>query len=254
MHIDEDVHDRQKRVSGWSQEKIATSNVAVVGAGALGNEVVKNLLQLGVSSISIIDYDVIVKANLNRCVLFTEEDAENKALKAEVLSQRGKKLNLLAKITPVLKNVEELDDKFFSQFGSVFGCLDNLGARVHVNANCYDCVPFIDGGTSGFMGKVQVVAKPSACVECALSKQDYGLLWKKYSCTGDLLDVMDPKMPALPTTTSVIAGIQVNEFLKLLNPQLKGKPLAGKYLFYNGLTSETKMFTAEKRKGCPAHE
>lgn len=254
MHIDEDVHDRQKRVSGWNQEKLSSANVAVGGAGALGNEVIKNLLQLGVSRISIIDYDVIVKANLNRCVLFTEEDAENKALKAEVLSQRGRKLNSAAKITPILQNVEELDDKFFSQFSAVFGCLDNLGARLHVNANCYSVAPFIDGGTSGFMGKVQVVSAPSACVECALSKQDYGLLWKKYSCTGDLLDVMDPKMPALPTTTSVIAGIQVNEFLKLLNPQLKGKTLAGKYLFYNGLTGETKIFAAEKRKGCPAHE
>lgn len=253
MDIDSDIHDRQKRVSGWNQDKIATANVAVIGAGALGNEVVKNLLQLGVSSLTIVDFDTVVKANLNRCVLFTETDAEKGILKAEAIALAGKKLNPTATITPVIANVETLDDKFFSKFTAVFGCLDNLGARLHVNANCYGKTPLIDGGTTGFMGKVQVVEKPSPCIECAMNKQDYAILWRKYSCTGEQLDILDPKMPALPTTTSVIAGIQVNEFLKIAHGDKFGKSLAGKYLFYNGLTSEVKVYNTEKREKCPIH-
>ncbi len=251
MNVDDDQFDRQKRVAGWNQEKIASAKVCIVGAGALGNEVTKNLLQLGVCQLTVIDFDTVVKANLNRCLLFTQNDAENKALKAEALSLAAKKLNPAAVVTPIIKNVEALDDKFFSGFDAVFGCLDNLGARLHVNANCYGKVILIDGGTSGFLGKLQVVQAPAACLECGLSKQDYGLLWKKYSCVGEMLDIIDPKMPALPTTTSVIAGMQVNEFVKLI---LKtGTTLAGKYTFYNGLTGQTNIFTIEKRNSCPVH-
>ncbi len=253
MDIDADKHDRQKRVSGWNQDKITGSKVCIVGCGALGNEVIKNLLQLGARQLTVIDNDYIVKANLNRCVLFTAQDAENKRLKAKVLAQRAENIEPDAVVTPVTKNVETLDDKFFSTFDVVFGCLDNLGARLHINANTYDKVPFIDGGTTGFLGKVQVVSSPSACVECSMSKQDYSILWRKYSCTGDLLDIVDPKMPALPTTTSIIAAIQVNEFLKILNHEFAKSTLAGKFLFYNGLTGTTNIFNVEKRKKCPVH-
>lgn len=251
--IDSDTYDRQKRVSGWDQDKIEAVNVAIIGAGALGNEVVKNLLQLGVQQLTVVDFDTVVKANLNRCVLFTEEDAEKGTLKAEAVECAAKKLNPTATATPIIANVETLDDKFFSQFTAVFGCLDNLGARLHVNANCYNAVPLIDGGTSGFMGKVQVVSKPLPCIECAMNKRDYDILWRKYSCTGEQLDILDPKQPALPTTTSVIAGIQVNEFLKIAHGGNFGKSLAGKYLFYNGLTAETSIYTVEKREKCPVH-
>ncbi len=251
MGIDDDIHDRQKRVAGWNQEKIAGAKVCLIGAGALGNEVAKNLLQLGVCQLTVVDFDTVVKANLNRCLFFTQSDAENKVLKAEALARAAKKLNLSAIVTPVIKNVETLDDKFFSDFDAVFGCLDNLGARLHVNANCYGKVALIDGGTRGFLGKLQVVQAPAACLECGVSKQDYGLLWKKYSCVGEMLDILDPKMPALPTTTSIIAGMQVNEFIKLI---LKtGTTLAGKYAFYNGLSGQTNVFTIEKRSNCPVH-
>ncbi len=253
MDVDEDIHDRQKRVKGWKQDKIEKARVAVVGAGALGNEVAKNLLQLGVSQLTIVDFDTVVKANLNRCVLFTEADAEKGTLKAEALQQAAKKLNSTTTVTPVIANVETLDDKFFGKFDVVFGCLDNLGARLHVNANCYGKASLIDGGTTGFFGKVQVVSAPSPCIECGLSRQDYAILWRRYSCTGEGLDILDPKMPALPTTTSIIAGIQVNEFLKTVHGENLGKKLVGKYLFYNGLTGETNIYKIEKSKKCPVH-
>ncbi len=257
--IDKDKFDRQKRISGWRQGKLETSKPIVIGAGALGNEVVKLLLQLGVKNITIVDYDKVVKANLNRCVFFTEEDAEKGELKVHAVAREAKRINSEAVITGVEKNVEELDDKFFAQFDAAFGCLDNIGARLQVNANCYASTPVIDGGTTGFLGKVQVVKTPSPCIECVLSKNDYAILWRKYSCVGEELDVIDPKTPALPTTTSFVASVQVNEFLKLLHEQSEwgiGAPhrnLVGKFLFYNGLTNVSRIFSIEKRAGCPVH-
>ena len=247
--VDEDRFDRQKRVDGWNQEAVSASKVLVVGAGALGNEVVKLLVQLGVGEIAVVDYDKIVKANLNRCVFFNDGSAEKGELKVEALAREAAKLGP-AKIMPVAKKIEALEEGFFGGFSHAFGCLDNLGARLTLNAHCYGKMPLIDGGTTGFMGKVQVAAKPSSCVECGMSRQDYKLLWKKYSCVGELLDFFDPKMPALPTTTSLVAAIQVNEFVKLLHSK---EGLAGKYLSFNGLTGKSAIFGVPKRKSCPVH-
>lgn len=260
--IDADQWDRQRRIKGWNQAAVGGARCAVLGAGALGNEVVKNLMQLGVENISIVDYDRVVPANLNRCVFFSHADAEAGAEKAVVLGREAGRINPSASITAFSNKVEELPEKFFGEHGFVFSCLDNLGARLHANSHCYGKAILIDGGTTGFSGKVQSVRSPSACLECAVSSSDYQLLWKKYSCTGDLLEFVDPKMPAVATTTSVIAALQVNEFVKLCHKHAGGgeekfafpaSDLVGKYFFYNGLSGEAKTFALEKRKNCPVH-
>ena len=252
--VDEDVFDRQKRISGWNQEKVRKARILVVGAGALGNEVLKLLLQLGCENIAIVDHDNIVKANLNRCIFFTGKDAEEKALKAEVLAREAKKLNPDAKVKPITKMIElatQENEGFFSHYDFAFGCLDNLAARVHLNAQAYGRIPFIDGGINAFNGRVQTVRAPSACLECGFSKADYKILWKKYSCVGETLDFLDPKMPALSTTAAITAAIQVNEFLKLLHGV--GQTLEGKFLFYDGLKNDFKILSLEKKKGCAVH-
>jgi len=260
--IDADQWDRQRRVAGWSQNAVESASCAVLGAGALGNEVVKNLVQLGVREISVVDFDTVVAANLNRCVFFTHEDARLKRNKARAVAREALRINPSAKIIPVEKRVEELEEGFFSKHAFVFSCLDNLGARLHANALCYGNSVMIDGGTTGFSGKVQVSVSPGPCLECAISRQDYNLMWKKYSCTGEMLEFVDPKMPAIATTTSVIAAVQANEFVKLAHKRQSGDErafafpaldLTGRYLFYNGLTGESKVFKLDKRANCPVH-
>ncbi len=260
--IDADQWDRQRRISGWNQPALEECVCAVLGAGALGNEVAKNLVQLGVREMTVVDYDRVVTANLNRCVFFSHSDAEAGAEKARVVAREASKINPLSKITPVFSKVESLDEKFFAEFDFVFSCLDNLGGRLHANAHSYGKTVLVDGGTTGFSGKVQVVNSPSACLECAVSSQDYGRMWKKYSCTGEMLEFVDPKMPAVATTTSLVAALQVNEFVKLSHKLAGGdsrkfafpsQDLVGKYLFYNGLTGESKVFELEKRGNCPVH-
>ena len=250
----QEMFDRQKRVSNWLQSSITDASVLVVGAGALGNEVCKLLLQLGVNRITLVDFDTVALANLNRCVFFSPEDAEKGRFKAEVIRDKAGEQFPLSQVHAELKRLEDLPESFFQGFDCAFSCLDNLGARLHLNAQCYGKIPLVDGGTFGFQGKVQVVSSPSACLECSLSKTDYRLLWKKYSCVGEFLDVLDPKMPALPTTTSLIASLQVNEFLKLQMPSLQvADSLVGKYLLHDGLKGSFSVFEVPKRKDCPVH-
>ncbi|MBI5036546.1 ThiF family adenylyltransferase [Candidatus Micrarchaeota archaeon] len=250
MNIDEDRFDRQKRLPQWNQKAIEEQKVLMIGAGALGNEVLKLLLQLGVRNVRIVDFDTIIKANLNRCVFFTEKDAEGNAFKSHVLAREAKKLYPQAEVTADTRSVEVLEENIWKGHTIVMGCLDNLGARLHTNSHAYGNTPYIDGGTIGFLGKVQTVRAPSSCVECSLSKRDYRQLWERYSCVGETLDIIDPKAPALPTTTAIIAAIQVNELVKIAH----GLPcLEGRYLHYDGLKQETKLFEVAKRKDCPVH-
>lgn len=249
--VDSDPLDRQKRLQGWKQEKISGARCLLVGAGALGNEVLKNLLQLGVRQVSVVDFDSVVPANLNRTVFFTKEDAEGGRLKTEALAERAAALFSESKVIPINKRVEQLPEDFYRGFDFALGCLDNIGARLHLNSHLYGLgVPLIDGGTTGYLGRVQVSLKPSACLECGLSKADYALMWRRYSCTGEGLELVDPKMPALPTTTSIVAGLQAKEFVKLAH----GQPsLAGKAAHYNGFEGTLKVFELSVRRGCPVH-
>ncbi|MFN8396664.1 MAG: ThiF family adenylyltransferase [Bacteroidia bacterium] len=62
--------------------------VLVVGAGALGNEVLKNLALLRVGHVVIMDFDRIEAHNLSRSVLFRAEDADGQHVKAMVAAMR----------------------------------------------------------------------------------------------------------------------------------------------------------------------
>ena len=66
---EDDRYSRLRLIGWWDQEKIANANVMVVGAGALGNEVLKNLALLGFGQIHLIDFDTVQDSNL--CLLYT---------------------------------------------------------------------------------------------------------------------------------------------------------------------------------------
>ncbi|SVE25729.1 uncharacterized protein METZ01_LOCUS478583, partial [marine metagenome] len=72
--LEEDRFDRFRQISWWNQDKISQAKVLVVGAGALGNEIIKNLALLGFRQIVIVDLDAIELSNLTRSVLYRPGD------------------------------------------------------------------------------------------------------------------------------------------------------------------------------------
>ena len=73
-------------ISWWEREKVQNAKVMVIGAGALGNEVIKNLSLMGVGNLFIVDFDKVEAANLSRSILFREGD--NNRSKAEIAAAR----------------------------------------------------------------------------------------------------------------------------------------------------------------------
>jgi glutamyl-tRNA reductase len=67
---DDDRYARQRLIPSWQQESLKQATVLVGGAGALGNEVIKNLALLGIGRLIILDRDTIEVSNLSRTVLF----------------------------------------------------------------------------------------------------------------------------------------------------------------------------------------
>src|SRR5712691_10304248 len=104
LYIDDaDRYGRLRLIPWWRQEKLAAAKVLVVGAGALGNEVLKNLALLGVGHVYIIDYDTIESSNLTRSVLYRASDAGKS--KAERAAAAVKSINPDVKVHAVNGNV-----------------------------------------------------------------------------------------------------------------------------------------------------
>src|SRR5580765_683517 len=83
-----DRFHRFKLISWWDQSKLSRAKILVVGAGALGNEIVKNLALLGVGNVLIADLDRIENSNLSRSILYRASD--NGGYKAQAAARAAK--------------------------------------------------------------------------------------------------------------------------------------------------------------------
>ena len=251
--FDQDRLERSRRISWLDMDRISATKCLVVGAGALGNEVVKDLVLSGFRHVELVDMDHVVRSNLNRCVFFREGDAERKVMKAEIVASRAGELDPLASIAPSIARIETYDVERFRGFDLVLGCLDNIAARLHVNSHSYLArIPYVDGGTNGFRGKVQVVIPPETpCLQCAMNRTHYRVMEKRFSCTGTDVNYFEPKMPAEITTTSVVAAIQVREALKLASG--RADKCIRNVMFYDGLNGTSEQLEVDIDGGCPMH-
>lgn len=239
-------------ISWWEKDKVHDAKVLVIGAGALGNEVIKNLALMGVGNLFIVDFDNIEAANLSRSVLFRE--ADNKRSKAEVAAARAKSIN------PDI-NVQYLNGDVTAALGLgiirrmdvVIGCLDNREARLAVNRFCYWMnKPWVDGAIQELLGLARVfVPGHGACYECTLTEQALRDLSLRYSCP--LLaraNILLGKVPTTPTIASIIGGIQSQEALKLIH-SMPVEP--GKVIHFNGLNNEMHTTAYVPREDCESH-
>lgn len=251
--LKEDKYERSKRIKWLDLDLIKKAKTLVVGAGAIGNEVCKNLMLSGYENISIVDMDRVERSNLNRCLFFSDLDADKKRLKAEVVAEKLKILDENLKVSHHTEKIQELPEDFIPSHDLVFGCLDNIAARLHVNAFCYHHrIPYIDGATDGFIGKVQVVIAPKTpCLECTMNKTHMRVMDKRFSCTGRDVTFFEDRLPAEITTTSVIAAVQVREGLKI---SCKSEDmLIGKIFYYNGVKNISDVFDIDINPDCPHH-
>lgn len=250
---DDDRYSRLRLIPWWDQDRLRQACVLVVGAGALGNEVLKNLALVGVGRLIVVDFDVVEPANLTRSVLFRFRDRGRP--KAEVAAEAVRELNPDLVVTAMHGNVlTAVGLGVFRDADVVIGCLDNREARLWVNRSCWRVTtPWVDGGIQELNGVVKVFTPPhSACYECGMTENDYRLINLRYSCP--LLrqeDLTSGRVPTVPTIASLIGALQTQEALKLIH----GLPVAGGEAFvFNGVVSQSYRTRLQRREDCLSHE
>lgn len=243
---DRDRFDRMRRIDWLDVDGLHKARCLVAGAGALGNEVVKCMLLAGFGSMTVVDMDEVAASNLSRCVFFREGDGGRK--KAEVVAERAGGLYPGSEITPVVSKIQELKGW---DFDIVLGCLDNISARIHLNSHArYHGVPYIDGATDGFRGKVQVVLESGPCLECGMNGSHLRIIDERFSCTGEG-SIFMPKLASEITTTSVIAAVQVREAMKILSG--RRDLCIRNVMYYDGLSGTSADLEIPEDSGCPNH-
>jgi adenylyltransferase/sulfurtransferase len=250
--LEEDRYSRFRLIHWWDQEKLAKANLLVVGAGALGNEILKNLALLGFRNVLIVDLDKIELSNLSRTVLYRETDIGK--YKAQAATEAFLSLAPNATVQPINGNVVSgLGLGVFAWADVILGGLDNREARLWINRAAWKVNrPWIDGAIEGINGVARAFlpGKP-ACYECTLGETDWALLDRRMSC--NLLtreDTEAGKIATTPTTSSVIAGIQVQEAVKLLH----GLPvLASKGFIFEGLNHSSYVVEYSANEDCQSH-
>jgi adenylyltransferase/sulfurtransferase len=239
-------------ISWWDREKVRNAKVLVIGAGALGNEVIKNLALMGIGHIFIVDFDKIEAANLSRSVLFRE--ADNNRSKAEIAAARAKSVNPEIHVQYLNGDVTTaLGLGIIRRMDAVIGCLDNREARLAVNRFCYWMnKPWVDGAIQELLGLMRVfVPGQGACYECTLTEQAIRDLSLRYSCP--LLarqNILLGKVPTTPTIASIIGGMQSQEALKLIN-NMPVEP--GKVTHFNGMVNMMHTTAYSPREDCESH-
>jgi molybdopterin-synthase adenylyltransferase len=246
----EDRYARLRLMNGYRREVLAAARVLVVGAGALGNEVLKNLALLGVGHVVIVDFDTIEASNLTRSILFRMDDRGR--AKAEVAAERVRQINPDVQIIPLHGDITfDVGLGVVQRMDVVIGCLDNRAARLAVNRACWRVgTPWIDGALNVADGSVRVFIPPEgACYECLMTKQDYALANIRYACPPGT--VMEGVAITTPMSASIIGAMQVQEAVKLLH----GLPVqSAQGVVYSAETLRTTHITYPRRADCPAHQ
>uniref|UniRef100_A0A8C1W126 E1 ubiquitin-activating enzyme n=1 Tax=Cyprinus carpio TaxID=7962 RepID=A0A8C1W126_CYPCA len=163
----ESRYDGQISVFGSAfQDKLKKQNYFLVGAGAIGCELLKNFALIGLGAgeggnITVTDMDSIERSNLNRQFLFHSKDIGR--LKSEVAAESVKEMNPYMNITAhqnrVCPETEEVyTHSFYSNLDGVAAALDNVDARVYLDQCCVrNKKPMLEGGTLGSKGHTLVV-------------------------------------------------------------------------------------------------
>jgi len=148
------------------QQKMLDLNYFIVGAGAIGCEMLKNWALMGVGCgskghVTVTDMDCIEKSNLSRQFLFRSKDISHfkSSTAASAVQGMNPRMNITALQEKVASDTEHIfGDKFYDKLSGVCTALDNIEARLYVDQRCvFYHLPMLESGTLGTKGNTQVV-------------------------------------------------------------------------------------------------
>ena len=250
--LNEDRFHRFGLIHWWDQRAIAAAKVLVVGAGALGNEILKNLALLGFRKTLVVDFDHIEHSNLSRSILYRPADVGRS--KAKVAAEATTAIYDDAIVHPLEANIlYDVGLGVLDWADIIIAGLDNREARLWINRSAWKMnKPWIDGAVEGINGVARVfLPGQPPCYECTLGEIDWEILEKRLSCNLLTREEMDAgRTPTTPTISSIIGAVEVQEAVKLIH----GQPvLAGKGFVFEGLHHTSYVVEYTENPECMSH-
>jgi adenylyltransferase/sulfurtransferase len=246
--VDRQRYNRQvllPQIGEAGQSKLAASRVLVIGCGALGSVIAEQLVRAGIGHLRIADRDIVELSNLQRQVLFDEEDAKQGLPKAVAAAQRLLRVNSSVEILPLVVDVysENIEELIGEKTDLILDGTDNVETRYLLNDACVKLgVPWVYGACVGTEGRVMAI-RPGVtpCVRC---------VFQQLPAAGELPTC--DTAGVLGSAAGVAASLQVVAAIKLLtgNVDAVGRELITFDLWSNRIRSVDT--TGSRRADCPA--
>ncbi|HEV2235381.1 MAG TPA: ThiF family adenylyltransferase, partial [Ktedonobacterales bacterium] len=157
-----DRYSRQTLFAGIGpagQKKLAAATVAIVGCGALGTVLASNLVRAGVGHVRIADRDFIEANNLQRQILFDEDDIVRGLPKAVAAAEKLRRVNSTVTVEALVQDVTvETVESFIAGADVVMDGTDNFETRYLLNDACVRAgVPWIYSGVIASYGVTMTI-------------------------------------------------------------------------------------------------
>src|SRR3990170_3613879 len=190
------------------QKKLGKSAVAIVGCGALGTVIATALVRAGVGKVKIIDRDFIEYHNLQRQVLFNEDDVKAELPKAIAAERYLKKVNSSIEIEGIVADVNYANiERLVSGADIIMDGLDNLETRLLINdVSMKRKIPWVYGGAISSSGMtMSIIPGETPCFRCFWSNPSVGA----QMATCDTAGVIGP-------APLIVGSLQAVEAMKIL--------------------------------------
>jgi molybdopterin-synthase adenylyltransferase len=224
----DDRFARHRLIEGFSQELVASLKLAVIGAGAIGNELVKNLLLVGVGAIDLYDFDKVERSNLTRSLFLRESDIGLN--KAQAVIARAQELYPASALRAFPGAIaRKLSLAQMADYDVVIAAVDNLEARLRINEMALlsksNWINLAIDARSAVVDVFPMGSASTACYACSLPHTAFERLAARYSCGGlQRAAWLERKVPTTTITASSAAALGCSELLRLVHQQaLEGK-------------------------------
>ncbi|MSR78504.1 MAG: thiazole biosynthesis adenylyltransferase ThiF [Candidatus Omnitrophica bacterium] len=190
------------------QKKLSASKVAVVGLGALGSVSAELLARAGIGHLKLIDRDFLELNNLQRQVMYDEEDLKLNLPKAVAALAKLKKINSEISIQAEVADLNgSTIEELLGDAHLIIDGTDNFETRFLINDfSLFKKIPWVYGGAVGVEGMTYVVLPGERpCLRCVFREMPR----PEEVQTCDLMGILAP-------VSHIVASLQVMEAMKFL--------------------------------------
>ncbi len=239
-----DRYSRQMLFPGIGKEgqtRLGNSYVVIIGCGALGTIIATTLVRAGVGKIKIIDRDFIEYHNLQRQVIFDEDDIRNGLPKAIAAERHLKKVNSAVEVEGIVADVNYTNiERLISGADLILDGLDNFETRFLINdVSLKYRIPWVYGAVISSSGMtMNIIPGETPCFRCFASKPPSG----RAIPTCDTAGVIGP-------APFIIGSLQSVEAMKIL---IGAKEINRDLLIIDVWEEAFDRIKIGRQKNCPA--